>query len=209
MHIAILTFDGFNEIDSLVALHILGRVRKAEWRVSIASPSKRVTSMNGVTVEAAISLSEAAAADAVIVGSGTKTREIVADRALLSSIQVDPAKQLVGAQCSGALVLAKLGLLHGIPACTDLATKPWVQEAGVEVLNSPFYAKGNIATAGGCLASQYLAGWMIARLEGVEAAERALHYVAPVGEKEHYVARALGNILPFLREDHAIKARAG
>lgn len=78
--------------------------------------------------------------------------------------------------------------------CTDLTTKPWVQEAGVEVLNQPFYATGNIATAGGCFASQYLAAWVIARIEGKEAAENALHYVAPVAEKEDYVSRAMKNI---------------
>jgi transcriptional regulator GlxA family with amidase domain len=96
------------------------------------------------------------------------------------------------------LVLAKLGLLVGVPACTDLTTKPWVQDAGVDVLNQPFFAKGNIATAGGCLASQYLAAWLIARLEGIDAAESALHYVAPVGEKDEYVERAMGNISPYL-----------
>jgi hypothetical protein len=66
-------------------------------------------------------------------------------------------------------VPAKLGLLDGVPACTDLVSKPWVVAAGVEVLNQPFFAKGNVATAGGCLASHYLAGWIIARLEGSEA----------------------------------------
>jgi len=198
MLIAILTFDGFNEIDSLVSLGILGRVRKAGWRVSIASPSPRITSMNGVVLDGAISLDQARTADAVIVGSGVSTREVVADPALLAAINLDPSRQLVGSQCSGALVLAKLGLLQDIPACTDLITKPWVQEAGVQVLEQPFYAKGNIATAGGCLASQYLAGWIIARLEGVEAAERALHYVAPVGEKDHYVSRAMSHITQFL-----------
>ena len=37
MHIAILTFDGFNELDSLIPFGILNRVTKREWRVSIAS----------------------------------------------------------------------------------------------------------------------------------------------------------------------------
>jgi transcriptional regulator GlxA family with amidase domain len=198
VQIAVLTFEGFNEIDSFVALGILGRVRKRDWHVSIASPSKRVVSMNGVAIEARLSLEEARGADAVIVGSGVTTRDIVANPALLASIELDPAKQLVGAQCSGALLLAKLGLLQGIPACTDLVTKPWVQEAGIEVLNQPFYAKGNIATAGGCLASHYLAGWVIARLEGMEAAESALHYVAPVGEKNNYVTRAMTHIRAHL-----------
>ena len=198
MHIAILTFEGFNELDSLIALGILNRVKKPNWRVSIASPGARVRSMNGVVLEAQASLRDAAEADAVIVGSGMQTREVVADAALMAQLKLDPSRQLLGAQCSGTLVLAKLGLLDGVPACTDLITKPWVEEAGIAVLNQPFVAKGNVATAGGCLASQYLAAWVIARLEGIDAARSAMHYVAPVGEKEDYVSRAMQNITPFL-----------
>jgi transcriptional regulator GlxA family with amidase domain len=144
-------------------------------------------------------LAEASLADAVIVGSGIHTREIAANAALLGQIKLDPARQFIGAQCSGTLLLAKLGLLGSVPACTDLTTKPWVQDAGIEVLNQPFYAQGNLATAGGCLASQYLAAWIIARTEGEEAAKSALHYVAPVGEKEEYVSRAMANIAPYLQ----------
>jgi transcriptional regulator GlxA family with amidase domain len=203
MHIAILTFEGYNELDSLIALGILNRVKKPGWRVSITSPTARVRSMNGVVLEAQASLGELAAADAVIVGSGLQTREVVADKGLMAQLQLDPSRQLLGAQCSGTLILAKLGLLDGVPACTDMITKPWVQEAGIEVLNQPLFAKGNIATAGGCLASHYLAAWMIARLEGVEAAQSALHYVAPVGEKEEYVFRAMRHIAPYLEEAHA------
>jgi transcriptional regulator GlxA family with amidase domain len=198
MHIAILTFEGFNELDSLIALGILNRVKRPGWRVSIACPSDRVRSMNGVVLDAQASLSEASAADAVIVGSGLMTRDIVQNPAIMAELRVDPSKQLLGAQCSGTLILAKLGLLDGVSACTDLTTKPWVEEAGVSVLNQPFFARGNIATAGGCLASQYLAVWVIARLAGIKAAEAALHYVAPVGEKEDYVARAMRNVQPYL-----------
>jgi transcriptional regulator GlxA family with amidase domain len=204
MHIAILTFEGYNELDSLIALGVLNRVKKSDWRVSIASPTPRVRSMNGVVIESMATLEEASAADAVIVGSGRMTREVVADPELMARLQLDPSRQLLGAQCSGTLVLAKLGLLDGAPACTDLTTKPWVQAAGVEVLNQPLFAKGNVATAGGCLASHYLAAWMIARLEGVEAAESALQYVAPVGEKDEYIARAMRNISPYLHEELAI-----
>ena len=198
MHITILTFQGFNELDSIVALAILNRARKPRWRVSICCPEPSVTSMNGLLVHAQANLAQARSADAVIVGSGIKTREVVADAELMAELRLDPSRQLVGAQCSGTLVLAKLGLLDGVPACTDVTTKPWVQEAGVEVLDQPFFARGNVATAGGCLASQYLAAWVIARSEGTAAARDALHYVAPVGEKEEYVSRALKNISAYL-----------
>lgn len=198
MHIAILTFEGFNELDSLIALGVLNRVKRPGWRVTLCCPAPSVTSMNGVTVMAQSRLDEVAAADAVIVGSGIRTREVVADAALMQQLRLDPARQLIGAQCSGTLILAKLGLLAGVPACTDLITKPWVQEAGVEVLNQPLFARGHIATAGGCLASAYLAAWVIARSEGLEAARSALHYVAPVGEKDDYVERAVGHIAPLL-----------
>jgi len=198
MHIAILTFDGFNELDSLIALGILKRIRKPDWRVSIASPTPRVESMNGVVLESHIDLAQACQADAVLVGSGMKTRDVVAKPELMAELRLDPTRQLLGAQCSGTLILARLGLLTDVPACTDLTSKPWVQEAGIKVLNQPFFAKGNVATAGGCLASQYLAFWLLARLEGMAAAQSALHYVAPVGEKEEYLQRAMQQVSPFL-----------
>ncbi|OLF14160.1 AraC family transcriptional regulator [Actinophytocola xinjiangensis] len=199
MHTAILTFDGYNELDSLIALGVLNRVQAPGWRVSIACPTPRVRSMNGVVIDAMIDLDEACAADAVIVGSGRRTREVVEDPAVMATLRrLDPRRQLLAAQCSGTLVLARLGLLADVPACTDLITRPWVVAAGVEVLEQPFFASGNLATAGGCLASTYLATWTIARLHGLDAAKEAMHYVAPVGEKEDYLDRALRNVAPYL-----------
>lgn len=200
MQIAILTFDGFNELDSFIAAGILNRMRAQGWAASITSPTPQVTSMNGVTIDAQKPLAFAQEADAVLIGSGIKTRDLVRDEALMAQIKLAPERQLIGAQCSGTLMLAKLGLIGSLPACTDLTTKPWVVEAGVEVIDAPFIAHGNVATAGGCLASQYLAAWVIARLGAVEDAEAALHYVAPVGEKDRHVAQAMHAVRPFLPE---------
>ncbi|MBF0410410.1 MAG: DJ-1/PfpI family protein [Candidatus Riflebacteria bacterium] len=198
MLISILTFRGFNELDSLIALGILNRIKKPDWRVNICSPENSVTSMNGVTVSAQSLLEDIPKSDAVIVGSGALTRDVVQNQEIMNMLKLDPARQLIAAQCSGTLILAKLGLLGKIPACTDLTTKPWVQEAGIEVLNTPFYAENNIATAGGCFSSQYLAAWIIAKTVGIESAAEAIHYVAPVGEKEEYVERAMRNIAKFI-----------
>jgi transcriptional regulator GlxA family with amidase domain len=198
VRIAILTFDGFNELDSFIALGLLNRLSADGWKAEITSPTSHVTSMNGVTVQAQQPLEFANEADAVIFGSGIYTRAIAENSKLLDRLQLDPIRQFIGAQCSGALLLARLGLLADMPACTDLTTKPWLIEAGVRVEESAFHARGPIATAGGCLAAQYLAAWLMLRGAGVDAATRALHYAAPVGEKEAYVERLLEVVRPFV-----------
>lgn len=198
MHIAILTFDGFNELDSLIAFGMLSRIRllgDTDWRVSIASPSTRVTSMNGLSLDAHIGLQEACSADAVLIGSGMKTREVAQDRSIMDLLQLDARRQRIAAQCSGTYLLAKLGLSAQLSACTDNTSKPWVQAAGVRVLNQPFVAHGNIATAGGCLASQYLSAWLVTHLKGEAQAREMLHYFAPVGEKDWYVDRAMSHVM--------------
>lgn len=200
MRIAILTFDGFNELDSFIALGLLNRLSADGWKAEITGPGARITSMNGVVVEAQQPLEFANEADAVIFGSGIYTRAIAENSVLLDRLQLDPLRQLIAGQCSGALLMARLGLLADMPACTDLTTKPWVIEAGVRVIDAPFHAKGPIATAGGCLASQYVAAWMMASRLGFDAAGRALHYAAPVGEKDAYVERVLKVVRPFVAE---------
>ncbi|HKW85232.1 MAG TPA: DJ-1/PfpI family protein [Burkholderiaceae bacterium] len=198
MRVAILTFDGFNELDSFIALGLLNRLKADGWKAEITSPSAQVTSMNGVTVTAQQPLEFANDADAVLFGSGIYTRAIAENSALLDRLQLDPLRQLIGAQCSGALLLARLGLLADMPACTDLTTKPWLIAAGVRVEDAPFHARGPVATAGGCLASQYLAAWLMLRGAGEAATVQALHYAAPVGEKDAYVERLLAVVRPFV-----------
>ncbi|WP_156842299.1 DJ-1/PfpI family protein [Novosphingobium aquimarinum] len=200
MQIAVLTFEGFNELDSFIAAALLNRLSAKGWKAHITSPDELVTSMNGVVVQRQKPLEFVEEADAVLIGSGVRTREIAADSELLSRIRLDPTRQLIGAQCSGALLLARLGLIGDLPACTDLTTKPWLIDEGVDVIEAPFIAHGNVATAGGCLASQYLATWMIARGASIDEARDAMHYVAPVSEKALYVDRAMSVIEPFMAE---------
>ena len=196
MRIAILSFDGFNELDSFVALALLNRV--PGWRAEICGPGAGVTSMNGIALSNIQAIEFANECGIVLVGSGIHTRAVAADAALMARIRLDPARQIIGAQCSGALILAKLGLIGDLPACTDSNSKPWVVEAGVEVLDAPFVAHGRVATAGGCMAAHYLSAWAIAMGAGAEAAREVIHYVAPVGEKAETVARVMGVIAPYV-----------
>jgi transcriptional regulator GlxA family with amidase domain len=198
MQIALVTFDGFNEIDAFVAASILNRVPQPGWKTHLTSPTPTLTSMNGVRVERQQPLAFAREADVVIVGSGRSTRHVVEDTNLMSELRFDPARQLIAGQCSGALILARLGYLQDMPVCTDNMTKPWVVATGAQVAEQPFYARGNVATAGGCLASHYLAVWIIARTLGHAAAEQALGYVTPVGQQADWAARAFAAVDPYV-----------
>jgi transcriptional regulator GlxA family with amidase domain len=195
MRVAVVTFDGFNELDSLIAAHIINRVDVSGWRAEITGASDTITSMNGVVVRAQQPLEFAASADAVIIGSGRKTRAVVADDRVMSRLRLDPRRQLIASQCSGALVLIRLGLVAiGTPVCTDRKTQRWVETAGYRVLDEPFHANGRVATAGGCLASHYLAAWLIWAGAGRDAAIDALSYVLPHGEEAEYTRRALERV---------------
>jgi transcriptional regulator GlxA family with amidase domain len=198
VRIAVITFDGFNEIDSFVSFHILNRVDVAGWRAEITSPAEMVESRNGVRVFAQQPLEFANEADVVLFGSGSRTLEMVNDPGVMSRLKLDPERQLIGSQCSGALALWKLGLLQALPVCTDFKTRPLLEAAGVPVLDQTFFASGNVASAGGCLSSPCLATWVICSLLDDAAAEAALDYVAPVGERVEFIAGALGAVAPFV-----------
>ncbi|MFF8727536.1 DJ-1/PfpI family protein [Streptomyces sp. NPDC015171] len=191
MQVAVVTFDGFNELDSFIASALINRCRKDGLEAFLTTPAPVITSMNGVEVTGQRPMEFVTEADVVLIGSGVRTRDVAADDRMLAQLPLDPARQLIGAQCSGALVLARLGLLGSMPVSTDRKSRPFVEAEGVTVLDAPFHAEGNIATAGGCLASQYLATWVIARTLGEDAVREVFGYVAPVGELQETVERAL------------------
>jgi transcriptional regulator GlxA family with amidase domain len=188
--IAILTLPGLNELDSLIALAILNRAEGVT--AFLAGPEREAVSMNGVPVGIAGTMEQLADADAVIVGSGRRTRDFAADADFLDSLRLDPARQLIVSQCSGALILGKLGLLDGLPVCTDNITRPWIEDLGLAVTGESLSVSGNVASAGGCLASQYLVTWLLLRLAGEAETRRALAYVVPVGEEAEYTDMLIG-----------------
>lgn len=208
MRIAIVTCDGFNEIDSFVSSYILNRVEAPGWRAEITCPSPEVVSRNGVRVTAQRPLEFANEADVVLFGSGKRTPELARDRRLLARLRLDPARQRIGSQCSGALFLQALGLLDGRPVCTDASTRPIVEAAGIQVLDRSFHARGLLASAGGCLASPYLAAWVIFGALGREAAAAALEYVAPVGGVQAFVSGILDEVERQIAADPVLEARA-
>jgi transcriptional regulator GlxA family with amidase domain len=182
MKIAIVIFDKFTDIDLWLMWDLLNRVRVDDWEVKILGKDKTHISVTGVPVQTQGRLKEAGDATAVLFVSGPGTREKMRDGKWLERFNLNPEKQFIGSICSGSLILAALGLLDGKTATTYPTSKSALESFGVEVIEKPFVAHGNVATAGGCLAQQYLIGWVIENLAGKDWRDLVLKSIQPVGE---------------------------
>lgn len=181
MLIAQVVFDQFTDLDVFLAWDLLNRVRRPDWTVRLLGTADQHTSVSGLTIPMHGRIEEAGQADAVLFASGPATRVLRSDREYLARFRLDPTKQIIGSMCSGALLLAALGLLEGKKATTYPTAVGLLREAGVEVVDLPFVQQGNLATAAACLAGIDLAAWTIERLVGKEARDAALAEVQPVG----------------------------
>jgi transcriptional regulator GlxA family with amidase domain len=182
MNLSIIAFDDFTDIDVFFMWDLLNRVKVKDWQVQILGEASQHTSVTGLAIPMHGHIEAANHSDAVLFASGQGTRKKIKDEAFLNSFRLNPEKQLIGSMCSGALILAALGLLEGKQATTYPTAKKALEAYGVEVVEKPFVLEGNIATAAGCLAAQYLAGWVIERLIGAEMRQTVLRSVMPVGE---------------------------
>jgi len=186
MKIAIVIFDKFTDIDLFLMWDLLNRVRIENWEVKILGENDRHISATGIEIKTHGRVEEANDADAVLFVSGQGTRDCIADENWLAKFNLDSEKQFIGSICSGSLILAKLGLLQNKTATTYPTSKAVLESLGVEVVEKPFVANGNVATAGGCLAQQYLIGWMIENLADKSWRDLILKSIQPVGEGLFY-----------------------
>jgi transcriptional regulator GlxA family with amidase domain len=181
----IVTFDNFTDIDNFLAWDLLNRVkyRQSGFEVKFVGAAASHRSSNGIDLAMHGGLEECATADLVFFTSGRGARAVIKDEAWLAQFNLDPGKQIICSMCSGALVLAALGLLNGVPATTYPSATEALKAYGVEVLEDKhLVTQGNIGTAAGCLAAVDLMGWAIAKLYDEQTKQDVIASVLPIGQ---------------------------
>jgi len=188
MKIAMIGFEGFTDVDLFMPWDLFYRVKDptyaaydGEWDVRICADRPRFASYSGLAIDRHEPLSWAQGADAVFIVSGPGSRLKIKEPAFLSSLRLDPSRQLIAAIDSGVLILAALGLLEGLSATTYPSVFAELEAMGVRTERRPLVIHGNVATGGGCLATQDLAAWIVERLIGPRAAAQIVDSVAKVG----------------------------
>jgi transcriptional regulator GlxA family with amidase domain len=182
--IVIVAFEKFTDIDVHLPWDLFNRVKFIDptWSVRIVGTEKIHTSVTGLPLQVHGTIDECAEADVVFFGSGPGTRKLMKDKEYLDRLNLDPSRQIICSMCSGALILAALGLLEGITATTYPTAVEELKSMGVTVEDKALVVHGNVATAAGCLAALDLVGWIVGRLLGEVAKEEILASVQPVGK---------------------------
>lgn len=176
MKISIVTFDDFTDLDLFILWDLLKRVEEPDWRVMLVGDKAAHVSSTGIEIKMHGRLEEANSSNAVLFCSGNGTRRKMTDETFLNAFKLDETKQLIGAIDSGALLLGALGLLKGKSATSypSAEIKKALENFGAKVVWKSFVQSGNIATAAQCLSGKFLAGWVIEKLVGIEAKDKAL-----------------------------------
>lgn len=184
MNIGIIVFDDFTDLDFYLPWDLLNRVKllklKDDWNVEILSDLPALKSATGLTLQPTKPYRFANECDAVFFCSGYETRKLINSEAFLKNFKLNESKQVITAIDSGALILAKLGLLNNKKATTYPTAFELLGSFGVEVVKEPFVCEGNIATGARCLSGDRIALWIIERLAGKEIADKVYEAVRPL-----------------------------
>ena len=185
MKAVIVAFDQFTDVDLFLPWDLLNRVRlrDKDFSVRIVGPSTTHRSVCGLELPMHADLEECNFADLVYFSSGPGTREFIKSDALLKRFRLDPDNQIICSMCSGALILAALGILKGISATTYPTAVEELRGFGIEVETAKhLVTHGNIGTAAGCLAAVDLMGWAIEKMYDPKVRQDVIASVLPVGQ---------------------------
>ncbi len=182
MDVAIVLFDGFDNLDAIGPFEVFGHAGTDGADVDVGlytlDPRDVVTSSHGLRVEPDGVLP--GSPDLVVVpgggwndaaAAGARTE---ADRGDLPDAVAarHAAGATVASVCTGGMLLAAAGLTDGRPAVTHHGALGDLRESGAEVVEARVVDDGDLLTAGGVTAGIDLALHIVAREFGPDVADR-------------------------------------
>jgi transcriptional regulator GlxA family with amidase domain len=194
MNAEILLFDGFDELDAMGPWEILSGVAAVhpdvEAQLVTLEGARAVRASHGSVVGAHAALS--ARTDLLVIPGGgwmDRAPEGAWTQALRGDIPAAIAERhaagtTIASVCTGALLVARSGILAGRPATTNRGALDDLREAGARVIEARVVDDGDILTAGGPTCGIDLALRILERELGADVAQAAadeLHYERTAG----------------------------
>ena len=191
--VGILIFDDVEVLDFAGPFEIFSRTRlvagadsrrtddSAPFRVfTVARAHALVTAIGGLKVMPDYAWSDAPPIDLLVVPGGFGTRALLRDEPTLAWVRAAASgASLVTSVCTGALVLAQLGLLTGRRATTHWAAHDLLAslDPSIQVDREARVVSDGIVTSAGVSAGIDMAFDVVERLCGKAVADETAHYI--------------------------------
>ena len=191
--VGILIFDDVEVLDFAGPYEVFSRTRlvagaesrrtddSAPFRVfTVARTRELVTAIGGLKVMPDYAWSDAPAIDLLVVPGGFGTRALLRDEATLAWLRSAAARaSLVTSVCTGALVLAQLGLLAGRRATTHWAAHDLLAslDPSIQVDRVSRVVNAGVVTSAGVSAGIDMAFDVVEQLCGRAVADETAHYI--------------------------------
>jgi len=190
----IMVFDGVEVLDFTGPFEVFSRTRTVPGLVSrrseehapfcvftIGKTTEQVTAVGGLKVIPEFSFETAPPLDLLVVPGGVGTRALLNDSATLDFIREREASaKIVASVCTGALLLAKVGLLRGKRATTHWAALDELALLDPEIRldrEARFIDEGHLITSAGVAAGIDMAFHLVESRCGREVADETANYI--------------------------------
>jgi len=142
--------------------------------ITLAASLEPVQARGGLTILPQASLTNHAHLDILIVPGGAFTPELERPDIIDWVKRSAADAKITASVCTGAFLLARAGLLHGKPATTHWEDIPALHAfPGIDVVaNRRWVDTGRLITSAGIAAGIDMCLHIVARLEGIELAQR-------------------------------------
>lgn len=190
MNIAIVLFEGFDELDAIGPYEVFENAGNAGADVAASLctlvETDRITASHGLRVEPDATLDDLSPDLVVVPGGGWNDRSEAgawteADRGDLSDelARLHERGTTIAAVCTGGMLLSRAGLLDGRPAVTHAGALPDLRNSEAQVVDARVVDDGDIVTAGGVTSGIDLAFHIVEREFGADVSRT-------VGEEMEY-----------------------
>ncbi len=171
-----LVFEDITPLDLVGPLQVLSRLPNIE--INLIAPAAHIgaqsivtSQINGIPFQAQ-AYDTITATDMLLIPGGPGIRPLLLDDDLIDWLQmIDQTTSRTISVCTGALLLAKAGLLTGRNATTHWASAPLLEELGAQYQEARIVEDGKYMMAAGVSAGIDLALALVAQLTNQDIAE--------------------------------------
>lgn len=147
----------------------------------VARNSDPVIARNGLSVNPHRTLAEVTETELLIVPGGLGTRPLIHDSGVIEWIRdISENAERVMSVCTGALLLAKAGLLRGLNATTHQGALKLLAELAPDtqvIEDARFIDNGKVVTSAGISAGIDMSLYMVEKLLGAAVADETARYM--------------------------------